>query len=155
MLLFLIFLHLIKYSQRNINMFHQDYIFFLLPYISSDFCFTYLCFFVLRCLMVYDVYLLCELYLLSLKIFIFVSFKTKKMKIMSSLKQRKQIYNTVLLTIVTMLYITYPGGLIYLITESLHLLNTLTHFTHSHPNHQSVFCLSEFRIIVGFFGEGS
>ena len=37
----------------------------------------HICFFVVRCLMVYDVYLLCELYLLSLKIFIFVS-TTKK-----------------------------------------------------------------------------
>ena len=35
----------------------------------------YLCFFVVRCLMVYDIYLLCELYLLSLKTFIFVSLK--------------------------------------------------------------------------------
>ena len=37
------------------------------------------CFFVslLRYLMVYDVYLFCEFYLLSLKIFIFVSFKNK------------------------------------------------------------------------------
>ena len=48
--------------------------FFPFSYISSDFCFMYLCFFVVRGLMVYDVYLLCELYLLSLKIFIFVSF---------------------------------------------------------------------------------
>ena len=37
-----------------------------------------LCIFVsLRYPMVYDVYLFCELYLLSLKIFIFVSFKNK------------------------------------------------------------------------------
>ena len=43
---------------------------FLFAYISSDFCFMYLCFSVVRCLMVYDVYLLCELYLLSLKMFI-------------------------------------------------------------------------------------
>ena len=48
MLLFLFFLHLIKYSQRNVNMFHYDYIFFLFPFISSDFCFMYLCFFVVK-----------------------------------------------------------------------------------------------------------
>ena len=40
----------------------------------------YLCFFVVRYLVVYDVYLLCELYLLSLRIFIFVSFKNKERK---------------------------------------------------------------------------
>ena len=51
--------------------------FFSFPYISSDFCFMLSCFFVVRCLMVFDVYLFCELYLLSLKIFIFVSFKDK------------------------------------------------------------------------------
>ena len=77
MLLSIFFLHLIKYSQRNVNMSHYDYIFFLFPSISSDFCFMYLCFFVVRYLMVYDAYLLCELYLLSLKIFIFESFKNK------------------------------------------------------------------------------
>ena len=52
MLLFLFFLHLIKYSQRNINMSYHDYIFFLFPYISSDFYFMYLCFFVVMCQMV-------------------------------------------------------------------------------------------------------
>ena len=35
-MLFLFFLHFIKYSQRNINMFMYDYMFFS-PYISSDF----------------------------------------------------------------------------------------------------------------------
>ena len=75
MLLFLFFLHLIKYSQRTINMSHYDYIFFLFPNIFSDFCFMYLCFFAVRCLIIYDVYLFCDFYLLSLKIFIFVSFK--------------------------------------------------------------------------------
>ena len=50
---------------------------FLSFYISSDFCFMYLYLFVVRCLMVYHVYLLCEWYLLPLKIFIFVSFKNK------------------------------------------------------------------------------
>lgn len=54
---------------------HYDYIFFSFPFISSEFCFMYLYFFVVRYLMVYDVYLLCELYVLSLKIFIFASFK--------------------------------------------------------------------------------
>ena len=47
---------------------HYDYIFFLFSYISSDFCFLF----------VYDVYLLSELYLLSLKIVIFVSLKKTK-----------------------------------------------------------------------------
>ena len=58
---------------------HYDYVFFLFPYISSDFA---LCIFVsllLRCLTVYDVYLLWELYLLSLKVFTFVSFKINKL----------------------------------------------------------------------------
>ena len=48
---------------------------FLIPYI---FLIVFALFiFVVRCLMVYDVCLLCEVYLLSLKIFIFVSFKNK------------------------------------------------------------------------------
>ena len=34
-MLFLFFLHFIKYSQRNINISMHDYMFF--PYISSDF----------------------------------------------------------------------------------------------------------------------
>ena len=38
---------LIKYTQRNVNMSHYDSIFFLFPY-SSDFCFMYLCFFVVK-----------------------------------------------------------------------------------------------------------
>ena len=71
MLLFLLFLYLIKYSQRNVNMSHYNYIFFLFPYIYSDFL-LYLCL-LLRCLMIYDVYH-CELYLSSLEIFI-ISFK--------------------------------------------------------------------------------
>ena len=49
--------------------------FFLFLYISSDFCFMYLCFFVVRCLMVYNIYIIWELYLLLLKIFIFVNKK--------------------------------------------------------------------------------
>ena len=60
MLLFLLFLPLIKYSQKNVNMSYYDYIFLLFSYISSDFCFVYLCFFVVRHLMTYDVCLLCE-----------------------------------------------------------------------------------------------
>ena len=74
MLLFLFFLYLIKYSQRNINMSHYDYTYFsfllyflILLHVSL--------FLVVRCLMVYNVYLLCELYLLSLKIFIFFHLK--------------------------------------------------------------------------------
>ena len=57
---------------------------FLFPYISSDknqkkiHKAKALCVFVVRCLMVYDVYLLCELYPLSLKIFIFASLEKKK-----------------------------------------------------------------------------
>ena len=47
MLLFF-FLHLIKYSQRNVNISHYKYIFFLFPHIYSDFCFMYLCFFVIN-----------------------------------------------------------------------------------------------------------
>ena len=63
-MLLLFFMHLIKYPQRNVNIALTMIIyFFLFPYISSDFCFIYLCFFVVRCLMVYDVYLICELYL--------------------------------------------------------------------------------------------
>ena len=49
--------------------------FFLFLYIYSDFCFMYLHFFVVKCLIVYGVYLLCELYLLSLKIFMFLFLK--------------------------------------------------------------------------------
>ena len=75
MFVFLFFLHLIKHSQRNVDVSYGDYIFFLFPYISFDFCFMYLCFFAVRCLIIYDVYLFCDFYLLSLKIFIFVSFK--------------------------------------------------------------------------------
>lgn len=51
------------------------------------------------------------------------------------------IYNTVLLPMVTMLYVTSPG-LTYFIAGSLYLLNTFTHFAHSPScpsgNHQSV-----------------
>ena len=52
--------------------------FFLFLYIYSDFCFMYLRFFVVRHLIIYGVYLLCELYLLSLKIFMFLFFSLKK-----------------------------------------------------------------------------
>ena len=54
-----------------------DYMFFLFPYISFDFCFMYLCFFVVNVSNGYDVYLVCELYLFSLKIFIFCFIKKK------------------------------------------------------------------------------
>ena len=40
-MLLLFFLHLIKYSQRNVIMSYNDYIFFVFPYISY-FCFMYL-----------------------------------------------------------------------------------------------------------------
>ena len=52
-----------------------------------------LCIFVslLRCLMVYDVYLLCELYLSSLKIFIFVSFKINKLKKIKRMKECEHV----------------------------------------------------------------
>ena len=53
---------------------YYDYTFFLFPYIF------YVSFFIVMCLMIYNVYLLCELYLLSIKIFIFVSFKIHKFK---------------------------------------------------------------------------
>ena len=65
---------------------HYDYIFFLIFLLIFA-----LCIFVsllLRCLMVYDVYLLCELYLLSLKRFIFVSFKKKKIKCIINIKKK-------------------------------------------------------------------
>ena len=44
--LFLFFLYLIKYSQRNANISHYDYIIF--SFNSSDFYFMYLCFFVVK-----------------------------------------------------------------------------------------------------------
>ena len=48
------------------------------------------------------------------------------------------IYN--IRTIVTMLYITFPG-LVYFITESLYLLTTFTHFVHSPtPAATNLFC---------------
>ena len=53
MLLFLFFLHLIKYSQINVNMSHYDYIYIFIPYVSSDFCFTYPCSFVVSGLIIY------------------------------------------------------------------------------------------------------
>ena len=78
MLLFLFFLHLIKYSQRNVNMSHYHYVFFSFPL----YFFWFLLYVSVRHLMVYDVYLLYELYLLSLKylsLFHFkLNFKNKK-----------------------------------------------------------------------------
>ena len=65
-----------------------------------------------------------------------------------------QIYNTILLTVVTMPYITSPR-LICLITGSLYLLTTFTHFSHSPTptsgNHQSIPCIYEssfFKILL-------
>ena len=77
MLLFLFFLHLIKYSQRNVNVSYYDniYIYFSLIFLLI---FALYILVSVRCLMFYDLYLLCELYLLSVKIFIFVSLKTNK-----------------------------------------------------------------------------
>ena len=43
-----------------------------------------------------------------------------------------QMYNTVLLTVVSMLYVTFPG-LIYLITGSLYLLTTFTNLSSPNP----------------------
>ena len=48
MLLSLFFSALDKIFSENVNMSHYDYIFFLFLYISSDFCFMYLCFFVVK-----------------------------------------------------------------------------------------------------------
>ena len=66
MLLFLFFLHLIKYSQKLVCLSMIIYFFFSLICLLI----FALCIFVsllLRCLMVYDVYLLCEFNNLSLK----------------------------------------------------------------------------------------
>ena len=87
-MLLLFFLHLIKYSQRNVIMSYNDYIFFVFPYISY-FCFMYLCFLVVRYLMVYDVYLLCELYLLLIKYSSLFHFKRKKDNLVLTKKQIK------------------------------------------------------------------
>ena len=51
---------------------------FSFPFVSSIFALCFLL--VIRCLMVYDVYLFCESYLSSLKIFILISFKNKLIK---------------------------------------------------------------------------
>ena len=51
--MFLFFLHLIKFSQINVNMSQYDYIYIFIPYVPSDFCFTYPCPFVVRCLIIY------------------------------------------------------------------------------------------------------
>ena len=63
-----------------------------------------------------------------------------------------QIYNTVLLTIVTMLNITCS----YLLTETLSLLTSFTHFTHPSPpasgHHQSV--LSLYLLALFLWGGG-
>ena len=58
-----------------------------------------------------------------------------------------QIYNIVLLTVFTLLYIPSPG-LIYFITGSLYFVTTFTHFAHrltsTSSNHESVLCIYEF-----------
>ena len=57
-----------------------------------------------------------------------------------------QIRST-LLTTVTVMRVT-STGLVYLVTRSLYLLTTCTHFSHPSPltfgNHQSVLCVNEF-----------
>ena len=60
---------------------------------------------------------------------------------------QQQIYNTALLTLATRLNITYPE-LIYLVTGSLCLWITFTHFTHfTSGNHQSAFFIYEFSVL--------
>ena len=76
MLLFLFFLHLIKYSEKDVNISHY-YIFYSFPFYFFWFLLYVSQFLYVKCLMVYDVYLLSALYLFSLKIFIFVSFNNK------------------------------------------------------------------------------
>lgn len=71
MSLFLFSLHLIKYSQRNVKCLTMIIIFSFPLYFFWFLLYIYI---FVRCLMVYDVSLLCELYLLSLKIFFFVPF---------------------------------------------------------------------------------
>ena len=84
MLLFLFFLHLIKYSQRNVSMSHYDYIFFLFPFISSNFCLICLCFFVfkvpncLSCLFSLQIVPLNHKKYLSLFHLKYINFKNKK-----------------------------------------------------------------------------
>ena len=73
---------------------HYDDIFFLFSCISSNFCFIYLCFFVVRCLMVYDVYLLCELYLLSLKNSSLFHFKINKFNLKILFLRKQKIHKT-------------------------------------------------------------
>ena len=66
---------------------HYDYIYIFLIFLLI----FALCIFVsllLRCLMVYDVYLLCELCLLSLKIFLLVSFLKKEKKVHNKCKKK-------------------------------------------------------------------
>ena len=68
---------------------------------------------------------LVSIYYYILTIF-FLVLKTLKYYSLSNF----QIYNTVLLTIVTMLFTTSPE-LLYFRTGSLYLLTTFTHFAHS------------------------
>ena len=64
-----------------------------------------------------------------------------------------QTCNTVLLTIVTTLYITSPW-LIYFLTRSLYLLIPFIHFANSSPstsgNHQPVLCICDFCFLCLF-----
>ena len=80
---------------------------------------------------------------------LFLLMRTLKIYFLSNF----QIYNIVLLTLVTMLCIT-PPGLICLITGSLYLLTTFTNFSHSPPptsgNHQSVLCIYKFMFCFVF-----
>ena len=59
--------------------------------------------------------------------FFFLVIRTFKVHSLSNF----QIYNTVLLTIITMLHIIAPG-LTYFTTGSLSLLTPITHFIHPH-----------------------
>ena len=61
--------------------------------------------------------------------------------------EKPHVYNTVLLTTVTILYIT-SSEIIHIITESLYPLTNLSPFSHpSHlANHHSIPCFYEFDI---------
>lgn len=69
---FLFIFSTLKIVSEILSNSHYDYRYF--SYISSGFCFIYIYFFVVRCTGVHNVYLLCELYLFSLKVVIFVAF---------------------------------------------------------------------------------
>ena len=103
MLLFWFFLHLIEYSQRNVNISHYDFFSFSLYFfwtfalfVYLNFCFIYLCSFVLRCLMlgvfVVMMSILLWIVLFLIKIFIFVSFKINKLKKKKRLMSRLEAF---------------------------------------------------------------